>query len=356
MKTRREEYIYSDFLATLDSTGRQIAEAINEHIALCYPEYKPFDIRPENKSANEWMLNFRKRPGVGQAFCTLYSIRGKFLWRIISNDHELHLRKYEFGDKIRPFIMIDFCRKCTPGCNYQWRQYYYFDEKLQATVRPECPSVTKYATMYGGYGLMEGLGGSNIEDILHLIDLKAKYAAKPKDPRNICGSDYAKTNKERCGDVEITALDERNLDIDDFVKADYTDVKKIDRYAASFSLTPMGVSPMGVSLMGVSPMGVSPVGVNGGLWYFCDDAAVCGERCDDYAYTVIPKGRYAFVTVTEPFNFSARRAWNYTAKWIYDNGINIRPAANLTGKSVPCYIKFYRQNGENYMSVYVPVE
>ena len=42
-----QEYTYTDFLNTLDDTGRYVVEAVRDHIAGCHPEYKPFDIRAE---------------------------------------------------------------------------------------------------------------------------------------------------------------------------------------------------------------------------------------------------------------------------------------------------------------------
>ncbi|MDD4690328.1 MAG: hypothetical protein PHE51_11370 [Eubacteriales bacterium] len=54
------DYTYSDFLNTLDETEKIVLNDINEHILTYYPTYKPVDIRPNNKSHNEWTLNYRK--------------------------------------------------------------------------------------------------------------------------------------------------------------------------------------------------------------------------------------------------------------------------------------------------------
>ena len=44
------EYTFADFLDTLDDKGVFVMNALNNHIAANYPEYKPFDIKPTDKS------------------------------------------------------------------------------------------------------------------------------------------------------------------------------------------------------------------------------------------------------------------------------------------------------------------
>lgn len=327
-----QEYTLADFLATLDETGRSVAEAIHNHIDSHYPEYKPFDIRPNNKTLNEWTLNFRKKPKVGKALCTLYSNDSKLSMRVVFlgfMDLELLLRQNEFNEKIRRFMLLDICKKCKSKCDYEYRKYFYVHGRLIASSRPYCASK-EYTTEYAE---INDISKDDINDILHLIDLQTKHMTQ--DPREIRGSGYLETSRKRCGEIETISLDRTELDIDNFEQSDYADPKKLDKYASIYHLTPMGE--------------------HDGLWYYHDDIAVCGEKGDDYCHTTVPEGRYASVTINDPFTFSAWRVWSYIAKWVYENNTDIHPV-NLGGTSAPYFVRFYRQDGSQYMSVYVPIE
>ena len=63
------DYNSIDFLNTLDETRRDVFHIVHGYIADKYPEYKPFDIRPTNKSGAQWLLAYRKRPKTGKAIC-----------------------------------------------------------------------------------------------------------------------------------------------------------------------------------------------------------------------------------------------------------------------------------------------
>jgi hypothetical protein len=233
-----QEYTYSDFLNTLDDTGRYVVEAVHDHIAGRYPEYKPFDIRPNNKALNEWTLNFRKKPKVGKALCSLYSSDGRLSMRVVFlgfMKNEALLRQDEFGNAVRRYITSDLCERCRAVCDYEYRQYYCAKGQLIASSKPGC-AKQEYSTEYAE---IDNISKDDIGDILHLIDLQLKHMTQ--DPRDIRGSGYLETSRKRCGEVEIITLEKTELDIDEFDKSDYvnSDTKKLDRYAAVYYLTPM---------------------------------------------------------------------------------------------------------------------
>lgn len=333
------EYTFDDFLNTLDDTGRSVALAVSGYIFGNYSEYKPFDIRPMSKTLSEWALNFRKKPKVGKAFCSFYSKDGKLYVQIIPlgfMEHELLLRQNEFSKKIRRSILTTFCRKCRDDCDYQFRQYYYLNGLLHATAIPWCKSngLSADDAGYYGYGAIGGLAVDDADDLLRLLDMMSKYMTK--DSKEIRGNDYLAMSAERCGEIKIIDFEQIELDVDNFAPAEYADPKRLEKYASLYHLTPMGTH-------------------GGGFWHYHDDRAVCGKYGNEYAYAVVPGGRYASVTVAAPFSFSAWRSWNYIAKWLYESNINIRPI-NFGEVCVPFFAKFYRHDGIEYMTVYVPSE
>ncbi|MCL2488286.1 MAG: hypothetical protein FWE80_06340, partial [Oscillospiraceae bacterium] len=102
------DYTYDDFFNTLDKTAQAILTAINEHIAFHYSEYKPFDIKPLDKSEKEWKIHYRKKPKIGKALCSVYAKDGKLSVRVCllsSMTHEFLLRQHEFSEKIRNTIL-----------------------------------------------------------------------------------------------------------------------------------------------------------------------------------------------------------------------------------------------------------
>jgi len=337
-----QEYIYADFLDTLDDAPRRAAEAIHAHITEHCPDFKPFDIRPTSGEQNVWNLNYRKKPKVGKALCTLYSIDGNLSIRVVGSgflNYEFVLRQDEFGDKVRNYILTGngFCKNCGKKCYYEYREYFYVNHEVLSPANfgcEICPPSPDYAWA-NEYAVLHGIREEDLQDIFLLIDIHFKHIIRPKNPRDIRGGGYAEENMRRLGEVQVLALDPMKLDIDDFVAADYCNAKKIDRYAEDYSLTPMGA--------------------NDGLWFHHNVRAVCGEAGDDYSYTALPGGRYASVTASDPLSFSVWRMWTYIAAWMRENDVAIRPV-DIDGTSVPYFCRFYRENGGEYMAAYVPIE
>lgn len=327
-----QAYGFSDFLAALDDTGRHAAEALHQHILQEHPAYRPFDIKPVNKTRREWKLNFRKKPAVGKALCTLYAIDGALSMRVVFlgfMHNEVLLRLGEFGEKTRRYLLQDICKSCKSGCEYEWRQHYYVHDQFVASARPDCASK-EYITEYP---LIQDIAEDDIADLLRLIDLQARHMTQ--DPRDIRGNGYAETNRRRCGDVSVITLERMDLSLDDFAVSDYADPKKLDRYTVVYHLTPMGARD--------------------GLWFYQDDRAICGAGGEAYAHTAVPGGSYATVTVTDPMTFSAWRTWNHVAEWMRRKQMVVR-RTRLGGVDVPCFVRLYRQDGAEHMTVYVPVE
>jgi len=331
-----QEYI--DFLNTLDEKGRRVAAVVHDHIADRYPEYKPFNIRPMNNAQNKWQMNFRKKPEFGKAFCSLYSLDGKLSIRVVGSgfmNYELFLRQNEFGDKVRNYFFAGgFCENCGKKCFQEYREYWYINGELLATGCKKNETAKEYVGVIDDYAAINNVGEGDIQDLLYLLDIQAKHISKPKNPKEIRGNGYAETSKNRCGNVTVITLEETKLDIYEFEISDYCAAKRLDKYTAEYSLTPMGVS-------------------DEGIWFYHDQKAVCGENGNDYNYTTFPEGRYAAVTVDDPLSFSAWRVWTYIAGWIRENGAEIRPV-NIG--NVPYFAKFYRKGVGEYMSVYVPMK
>jgi len=336
-----QEYTFNDFLAALDDTGKHMAKAVRDHIAGNYPEYKPFNVKPMNSALSKWQMNFRKKPEFGKAFCSLYSVDGKLSIRVVGSgfmNYELLLRQNEFDNKVRDSFLYGFCKNCGKKCSFIWREYWYINGDFTASSRWGCEFSRKPAEYIGvidDYGAINDVNEDDISDLLHLLDIQAKHISKPKNSKEIRGGGYAETSKQRCGDVHVITLEQAEPDIDDFETSDYGNMKRLDKYAAEYNLTPMGAFD--------------------GLWFYHDVKAVCGETGNDYSHTKIPKGKYASATFCDPFTFSAWRVWTYIAGWMRENGAVIRPV-DIDGASVPYLTKFYRQGGGEYMSVYVPIE
>ena len=334
-----QEYDYSDFINTLNDTGKCVVDSIHEHIASNYPEYKPLNIKPMNSALNKWQMNFRKKPALGKAFCSMYSVNGKLSIRIVGAgfmNYELFLRQNEFNNNIRNyFFAFGYCGNCGKKCFEEYREYWYINGELLATGCKRNETATEYTGVIDDYAAINNVSENDIKDLLYLLDIQAKHIAKPKNSKDIRGSGYAETNKKRCGNVNVVTLEQMELDIDDFEVSDYCHAKWLDRYAAEYSLTAMGVYD--------------------GLWFYHDQKAVCGEYRNDYNFTVIPKGHYATVTINEPFSFSAWRIWIYIVGWIRENEASIRPV-NIGDSNIPYFARFYRQDGGEYLQFYVPIE
>ena len=334
-----QEYTYDDFINTLDDTGKRVADTIHDHITSHYPEYKPFNIRPMNSTLNKWQMNFRKKPEFGKAFCSLYSVDGKLSMRVIGSgfmNYELFLRQDGFGEKIRNYFFSGgFCDNCEKKCFQEYREYWYINGELLVTGCKRNETAKAYIGVIDDYAAINNVNDNDIKDLRYLLDIQAKHIVKPKNTKEIRGNGYFATSQKRCGDVNVITLEQTKLDIDDFEISDYCNAKRLDKYIAEYNLTPMGAYD--------------------GFWFYHDQKAVCGENGNDYSHTAIPQGCYATVTVNDPFSFSAWRVWTYIAGWVRVNDNTIRPV-NINGADIPFFVKFYRQNNGEYMSVYVPIE
>jgi hypothetical protein len=327
-------YTYSDFIKTLDESKKHIVDTVNNHMANHYPEYKPFNIKPLNKTLNKWQMNYRKKPEFGRAFCSLYSVDGKLAMRVIGIGfmyYELLLRQNEFNEKIRNYFYAGgLCGNCGKKCYHPFREFWFVNGEILA-------SGCKYRQMgvIDDYPVINDVDENDIKDILFLLDIQSRHISKPKNTKEVRGSGYGENCKSRCGDVREITLNQIETDIDDFELSDYCIVKKIEKYSGEYSLTPMGVYD--------------------GLWFYHDIKAVCGETGNAYKNTIIPEGCYLTVTISNPLTFSAWSTWAYIAGWMRDNDVNIRQI-RFDDSDVPFFTKFYRQNGSEYMAVYVPIE
>ena len=177
------------------------------------------------------------------------------------------------------------------------------------------------------------MSDGDIADLLYLSDLQARHMAhNAKESR---GAGYDDENLLRCGVPALVKLNKLELDMDDFNPADYTDVKRLDKYTGEYNFTPMGVSDA--------------------LWFYFDGQVVCGMRTGEYAFTTVPGGVYAMVTVSSPFTFSAMRVWDYVCLWTRKNNVAVT-SVDIGGEKTNMFVKFYRQGMNQYMEMFVPVK
>ena len=326
------EYTYHDFLETLNSAGRSVAEALQNHIAESHAEYKAYGILPKDKTKKEWSLHFRKYPKHGKPLCSLFSNEGVLSIRFMfysSMAHEVLLRQEEFGEQVRAGI-LQACR--CKGCGdhgdkeHCWCQrHYYINDKL-------CYSCN--TVWYTIESITEGrLSDRDIEDVLYLSDLQSKHMLhSAKESR---GAMHEEENRLRCGEVEIVKLEKAALGIDVFDPADHADVKRLDKYTSEYNLTPMGE--------------------NSGLWFYFDERAACGKPNEGYLITTMPDGKYAMITIAKPFAFSVIRAWDYICLWLRKNNMTVNPV-DIGGVKTPMFVKLFKQGGNQFAEIYVPVE
>jgi len=176
------------------------------------------------------------------------------------------------------------------------------------------------------------LSDEDIQDLLMLVDLQSKHMTH--SARESRGAGYEAENAVHCGEITLVKQEALDLDIDIFDPADYADGKRLDKYTGAYNLTPMGAS--------------------GGLWFYLDEKAVCGSPDDAYRYTTIPSGTYVIMTVSEPFAFSAMRAWDVLCLWIRKKGLIIAPV-DIGGVQTPMLVAFSQREGKQRMEVAVPV-
>ena len=328
------EYVYGDFLNTLDKTGQIILTAINEHIAVHYPEYKPFDIKPLDKSEDEWRIHYRRKPKTGKAMCSVYSRKGKLSIQIClmsSMTHEFLIRQHEFSDKIKNNILRQAICAVNKSCRSYggnnicpWHQYFWVNNRLIIT----CPYP---------WVSFENCDEDDMAEIKRLIDMQAKHMVQ--NAKDIKGSGYTEGNLKRCGEVRLITLDDSYLDIDVFEVSNH--VKKagrLDKYTGLYNLVPMGEKD--------------------GLWFYLSDEAVCGidREKNAYSHNEIPKGRYAMVVIEDPFTFSLNRIWNYLCKWIQDNKETVKGLILNNNENTSCLARFFKEDSKEFMTVYIPIK
>ena len=326
-----QEYVYTDFLDSLNDTGQLIAEALRKHITQQHPIYKPYGIIPKNKDKKEWSLFFRKHPKHGKPLCALFSKDGVLSIRYMFFSpmvHELLLRQDEFSENMRRKILqASQCRQCGQFGDKQfcWLQHHFYIREQLVWM---CNSVWLEINDIGD----KDLDDNDINDLIYLIDLNSKHMEhSAKETR---GANFETENQLRCRNISLIHLESEELDIDDFNLDDYADIKKLDKYAHTYNLTPMGA--------------------NNGIWFYFDDKAVCGTPNDGYSFTSIPKGNYAMITVSNPFTFSVIRAWDYICLWVRKNNLSII-TEDIGGIKTSMLIKFYKQGTNQFMEMYVPI-
>ncbi|HML48537.1 MAG TPA: hypothetical protein PKE04_17470 [Clostridia bacterium] len=174
----------------------------------------------------------------------------------------------------------------------------------------------------------------DVRDLCLLIDMQANHMAQ--DPRDIKGGRYAEVNRERCGEVEILHIDRQEFDARSFTLSDHVSKPgRLERYVKLYDLIPMGE--------------------NGGIWFYRSECAASDAEDREASCLAVPQGAYASITVTDPIDFSAIRAWNIICQWLHERKANIREMS-LNGKSAVCLTKFFKEGGAEYMEMYVSVE
>ncbi|GHU38329.1 hypothetical protein FACS1894105_12090 [Clostridia bacterium] len=319
---------YSNFISSLDGDGQAVAEGIDTFISENYPEYKPVDIRKNSKSG-EWTVNYRKKPKVGKAICTLESLDGKLRIRfcfLSSAVHEFLLKQGEFSNNIRKQVLKQVICSVKSSCHSYggntpcpYQQYFLVNHRLIIA----CP----YPWVY-----LDSLTAENADDIRLLVRLQINNMKQ--DAKDIKGGTYADENKAKCGEVKLISFEETILDIDEYQLSDYiTNPARVEKYAVLYNLVPLGG--------------------HDGAWFCQNDAAILEKDSDAGAYSLqtIPQGLYATVTVSNPMTFSANRVWNYICKWVKQEELSIAELSDTV-----CFARFYTAYGTEYMDMLVPVK
>ena len=328
------ECTYLDFNNTLNEIGKIILNKLNEYICSNYSKYKPFDIKNIDKSKNEWVIHYRKKPKIGKAICSFYSTEGKLSIRfsfLSSMTHEYLLRQNEFSENFNKNVLKQlFCAvnkncRCYGGNNVcPYRQYYWINNRL-------------IMTCHYPWVIFNDIDENDISNVKQLIDLQMKHMVQ--DKKEIKGGNYMDINLERCKEVKSISYDKIILDIDLFQIKDY--IKKplqFEKYVELYNLIPMGE--------------------NKGLWYYLSNNSICGINCehDEYLNNNIPKGKYAVVKIIDPFTFSIIRVWNFICKWTIDNNVKINGLTLDNNEITACFLKFYKEDNKKYMDVCVPIK
>ena len=328
------EYSYNDFFNTLDKTGQFVLAAINGHIDSNYPQYKPFDIKPMDKSENKWQIYYRKKPKIGKAICNVYSFESKLSVRfslLSSMTHEFLLKQSKFSDKIKNTALRQIICVANKSCrNYggndicAWRQFYWVNNRLMAA----CP----YPWLH-----FEDCSEADIADIKQFIDMQNRHMVQ--NPKDVKGSLYKEVNMQRCGEVKIVDIDEIALDIDVFeIGGHVKNIERLEKYAKLYNLSPMGEKNR--------------------LWFYMSDDLVCkiNQGKNEYSCAKIPSGKYAVATIEDPFDFSLSRVWNYICEYMQNSKESVHGLLLDNNENTACLARFFMENAKEYMAVYAPIK
>jgi len=93
-----------------------------------------------------------------------------------------------------------------------------------------------------------------------------------------------------------------------------------------------------------------------------EGAEIAGD--DDVAVKDFPGGRFARVAVRDPFSCDFPSAWYVLLKWAFRHRIINRLGCTskkdcyslFSNEESPCLEEIYRENGVEYMAMYLPVE
>jgi hypothetical protein len=356
------EYTRSDFYAALDENSRVVLTETEDYVAQHYPEYRPFDYKPVDKTKTEWSFAYRKRPKTGKALCAAYASGGKLALRfsmLSSMVHEFLLRQDEFTRKTQKTALGQMvcavnhnCRSYGGNTPCEFRQHYWINHRI---IRA-CPYP---------WVRFDDVGTDDLPDIKRVIDMQMKHMKQ--DPRDGKGAGYAEGTAARCGEVQVCPLENITLEMNAYMEKDYlkTHVKnpsRLEKYAGLYRLV--------------------FIGEGDGLWFFDSDESIRGMNGGKEGYTrhgtdnekngraphgmnnekngytpaEVPPGMYAAVIVANPLTFSFTRARNYIFKWTRDNNKSIREVKPANGENTVCFARFYMKDGQEFMKVYIPVE
>jgi len=327
------EYTYNEFFSAVNKNGQSILSAINEHIISHYSEYKPFDIKPLDKSEKEWRIHYRKKPKTGKPICTVYSKEGKLSVQVCllpSMLHEFLVRQNEFSDRIKNNVLKQAICAVSKSCrNYggnnvcAWRQFYWVNKRLVTA----CP----YPWIY-----FDNCEENDVSDIKLFLDIQAKHMVQ--NSKEIKGSKYAEENIQRCGEVRSIILDDINLDINELKTSNHVNKNQLlEKYTGLYNLVPMGEKD--------------------GLWFYFSDKAVCGLSRDknERLQNTIIKGRYAKVIIESPFTFSLNRVWNYMCEWLQSSKETVKGCIISDNENTACFTRLFTEDSKDFMAVYIPI-
>ena len=91
-----------------------------------------------------------------------------------------------------------------------------------------------------------------------------------------------------------------------------------------------------------------------GVWFYKNDEVVLNNFSDS-SFKEIPEGDYAAITITDPMTFSLNKAWNYMCEWFKNEKKSIREVELNTQISSVCFVKFFMENGAEFMTVLIPI-